>query len=206
MREAVFERIWRENLWGSPESRSGPGSEVERTAPFRAAFEAYLAELGPGVVYDAPCGDFNWMRHVMFPEGVTYIGADIVAPMIAELQRDFGSTVRRFEVADIVIDPPPVADVWLCRESLFHLSLDDCRTVIAHWRASAIPYFLTTSTPTVIVNSDIQAGEWRRLNMELDDFDLGRPIARFLDGSPRDVDKIIGVWAQAGVAQGARGR
>lgn len=196
-RGAIFERIWAENHWGSLESRSGLGSEVERTAPFRASLEAFLAQIGPGLLYDAPCGDFNWMRHVAFPAGMTYVGADIVAPMIMKLQREFGSATRRFQVADIVIDPPPPADVWLCRESLFHLSLDDCRAVIANWRASTIPYFLATSTPTVTQNTDIRAGDWRPLNMELADFDLGPPVARFSDGSPRDLGKIIGVWTRS---------
>jgi hypothetical protein len=193
-RSAIFEKIWTENHWGSAESRSGLGSEVERTVPFRASLEAFLAKIRIGPLYDAPCGDFNWMRHVKLPEGMTYIGADIVAPMISELQRDHGSNVRRFQVADIVTDPPPPANVWLCRESLFHLSLDECRTVIAHWRTSTIPYFLATSTPTVARNTDIKAGGWRPLNMELTDFDLGQPIAK-----SRDVDMVVGVGSQASV-------
>jgi hypothetical protein len=195
-RSAIFEAIWAENLWGSAESRSGPGSEIERTAPFRAALADFLVRVGARSLYDAPCGDYHWMRHVALPEGLAYIGADIVAPMIDALQRDHGGDGRRFVVADIVTDPPPVVDVWLCRESLFHLSLDEARRVIAHWRASPIAYLLATSTPTVTRNGDIRAGEWRPLNMELDDFDLGPPIARIPDGSPRDVHKVIGVWAR----------
>lgn len=193
-RSAIFEAIWTRNLWGSPESRSGPGSEIERTAPFRASLASFLTQVGARSLYDAPCGDYNWMRQVALPEGLTYVGADIVTPMIAELERDHGSDTRRFVVADIVTDPPPPADVWLCRESLFHLGLDDVRQVIAHWRASSIPYLMATSTPSVTHNTDIRAGDWRALNMELDDFDLGPPIARIPDGSPRDVHKVIGVW------------
>lgn len=195
-RSAIFEAIWADNLWGSAQSRSGPGSEVERTAPFRAALAGFLARVGARRLYDAPCGDYNWMRHVALPEGTAYVGADIVAPMIAQLQRDHGAEDRRFIVADIVTDPPPAADVWLCRESLFHLSLDEVRRVIAHWRASSIPYLLATSTPTVAANTDIRAGGWRPLNMELDDFDLGPPVSRIPDGSPRDVHKVIGVWVR----------
>ncbi|MBW8891788.1 MAG: hypothetical protein JF617_06385 [Burkholderiales bacterium] len=193
-RSAIFEEIWADNHWGSPESRSGPGSEVQRTAPFRAALEAFLVEIGARSLYDAPCGDYNWMRHVALPDGLAYVGADIVAPMIAELQSEYGSKRRRFIVADIVADPPPTADVWLCRESLFHLSIAESRAVIAHWRASAIPYFMATSTPTVTQNTDIQAGGWRPLNLELADFDLGPPMARIPDGSPRDLAKVIGIW------------
>ncbi len=196
-RGEVFQAIWAENIWGSPESRSGPGSEVARTAPFRAALEAFLAQTGACSIYDAPCGDYNWMRHVTLPSGMVYVGADIVGPMIAQLQAEHGSDDRRFMVADIVTDPPPPVDVWLCRESLFHLSLAETRQVIAQWRASTIPYFLATSTPTVTRNTDIRAGGWRQLNMELEDFDLGPPMIRIPDGSPRDVDKVIGVWTKS---------
>jgi hypothetical protein len=193
-RSAVFEDIWTRNLWGSEESRSGLGSEVVRTASFRSAFEAFLVEVGAGRLYDAPCGDFNWMRHVALPQGLAYVGADIVAPMIASLQAQYGGPDRAFLVADIVTDPPPQADVWLCRESLFHLGLAEIRAVIVQWRASGIPYFLATTTPTVTQNADIQAGGWRPLNMALADFDLGAPWAAIPDGSPRDPAKVVGVW------------
>jgi len=196
-RAAVFDAIWRRNLWGGTESRSGLGSGVARTAEFRAALEAFLSEIGCRSLYDAPCGDFVWMRHVRLPPGAVYIGADIVPGLIAEAQALYGQPGRWFRVADIVSQPPPAADVWLCRESLFHLSLAEGAAVLDHWRRSSIPWFLSTTTPTLGSNPDIVTGGWRPLNLERPPFGLPPPALRLPDGSERDPDKIVGAWRLA---------
>jgi hypothetical protein len=193
-RSAIFSSIWSNNAWSSAESRSGPGSEIARTAAFRAELEAFLVRVGAASIYDAPCGDFNWMRLTRLPPGAAYVGADIVAPMIEQLQREYGDERRRFALADIVEASPPPADIWLCRESLFHLSFDEIRRVLAHWRASPIPWFLATTTPTVSRNINIKTGSWRQLNMEIAPFDLGLAREYLFDGSPADPHKVVGVW------------
>ena len=193
-RAEVFARIWRENLWLGKESRSGPGSGVARTAVFRAALEAWLDETRPRRLYDAPCGDFHWMRLVRLPPGCDYVGADIVPEMIATLQAEFGRAGRDFVVADIVEDVPPAADAWLCRESLFHLPLADAQRVIANWRGSGIKWFLATTTTGVARNAEIAAGGWRLLNLEIEPFDLGPPLLRLPDAAAADPDKVVGVW------------
>ena len=193
-RSAVFTDIWRRDLWQGSESRSGPGSGVARTAPLRAKLEKLLEREQPRVFYDAPCGDFMWMQHVRMPERTHYVGADIVAPMIADVDNHFGAPNRVFRVADIVAAPPPQADIWLCRESLFHLPLEDALAVVSHWRASTIPLFLATTSPTVTHNADVATGGWRPLNLERPPFNLG-PAAEYLpDAAPTDPHKCIGVW------------
>ena len=192
-RSAIFTEIWRQHMWPG-ESRSGPGSGVARTAPLRAALEAFLEREQPRVLYDAPCGDFLWMQHVKLPDRAHYIGADIVAPMIAENEARYAAAGRAFRVSDIVAAPPPACDIWLCRESLFHLTLADAQTVIGHWRASAIPVFMATTSPTVTHNDDIATGGWRPLNLERAPFNLGPPSETLPDGAPADPHKVVGVW------------
>ncbi|NEX94363.1 class I SAM-dependent methyltransferase [Caulobacter sp. 17J65-9] len=197
-REAVFTEIWRDNGWGGAESRSGPGSGVARTEPFRAALEAFLARVRPRLVYDAPCGDWCWMRHVRLPEGAAYLGADIVSPMIAELNARDARPGVAFTTADVVAaDPPAEADVWLCRESLFHLTLADAVRVVERWRASKIEWFLATTTPTVGLNAEMTTGGWRRLNLALAPFPLGPPLEVLPDAAPADPAKVVGVWRRA---------
>ncbi|MBL8545676.1 MAG: hypothetical protein JNL81_04385 [Hyphomonadaceae bacterium] len=192
-RGAIFTEIWRKHIWPG-ESRSGPGSGVARTAPLRAALEAFLEREQPQLFYDAPCGDFLWMQHVKLPARTHYLGADIVAPMIKDLQRRYTTPARAFGVTDIVAAPPPACDIWLCRESLFHLTLTDAQAVIAHWRTSTIPIFLATTSPTVTENHDIATGAWRPLNLERAPFNLGPPSETLPDGAPADPHKCIGVW------------
>jgi hypothetical protein len=193
-RSAIFTEIWRRHVWEGGESRSGPGSGIARTAPLRAALEELLEREQARLLYDAPCGDFVWMSHLRLPAHTRYLGADIVAPMIAKNERLYAAPHRAFRVADIIAEPPPDADIWLCRESLFHFPLADAQTVIAHWRASSIPLFLATTSPTVTQNWDIQTGGWRPLNLERAPFDLGPPSEYLPDGAPADPHKCIGVW------------
>jgi hypothetical protein len=196
-RANVFTDIWARNGWQGTESRSGPGSGVARTAEFRAAFELFLERERPRTLFDAPCGDFVWMRHVHLPAGTAYVGADIVAPMIIANTKAYAREGVSFAVADIVdVTPPETADVWLCRESLFHLPLADAQRVIAQWRASSVRWFLATTTPTIMQNTDIAVGGWRPLNLELAPFSLGAPLERIPDGSPADPSKIVGAWRQ----------
>jgi hypothetical protein len=194
-RTEIFERIWRENAWKGTESRSGRGSGVARTAPLRTALEAFLDEVRPALLYDAPCGDFVWMAHVRLPAGTRYLGADIVPGLIAENLRRHSAPHRRFVVADIVTDPPPPdAEVWLCRESLFHLSFADALAALGHWRSSGVGWLLATTTPTVTANVDVPTGGWRRMNLAVAPFDLGPPLATLPDAAPTDASKVVGVW------------
>ena len=51
------------------------------------------ARGAPASLLDAPCGDFNWMRHVPLG-GVSYTGADVVPELIARNRRDYGRDGR----------------------------------------------------------------------------------------------------------------
>src|SRR3954469_18971771 len=83
--ERIFRHVYRNNIWGDPETVSGPGSGVARTAAFRDQFANLLIQLGTRSLLDAGCGDFNWMKEVQLPVG-QYFGIDIVPELIAKNQ------------------------------------------------------------------------------------------------------------------------
>jgi len=60
MMAGIFLAIYQANLWGSQESRSGPGSTLARAADFLPDLVALLRTLNTRVLLDAPCGDFTW--------------------------------------------------------------------------------------------------------------------------------------------------
>src|SRR4051812_27850000 len=62
--DAVFSDIYRNNSWGDAESVSGRGSTLARTEVIRRSLPGLLESVGARSLLDAPCGDFNWMRHV----------------------------------------------------------------------------------------------------------------------------------------------
>ncbi len=104
-----------DNHWGNGESLSGAGLMLEATA--RSACRASGPDHEPRhshFVFDAPCGDFHWFRHVELPAGVTYIGADVVDQPHAESNtRAYGNEIARFRSLDITSDPLPQADLCI---------------------------------------------------------------------------------------------
>ena len=60
----IFSRFYLKNSWANSESVSGEGSNLVQTSTIRRELEKLLAELNIRALLDAPCGDFNWIRHV----------------------------------------------------------------------------------------------------------------------------------------------
>jgi len=134
-----------------------------------------LAQFSIRTIYDAPCGDFNWMSMVdLETPQIDYRGADIVNFVIERNRARFSGPLRRFEVANIITAPFPDADLWICRDALFHFSYADIRLTLRHFVESNVKYILTTThipTPQ-FQNRDIPTGEYRPLDLFAPPFDL----------------------------------
>ncbi len=174
--EDIFSLYYRENAWGDPESVSGRGSTIENTENIRKELPVLLRKLGVRCMLDAPCGDFNWFRLVELPEGVRYLGGDIVEPMIVENQRKYGNALTSFSVINVIEDKLPDVDLWLCRDALNHLSNRDILKTLRNLLASNIRYFLVSTDPLCSRNEDIPTGSCRRLNLELPPFNFCKPV------------------------------
>ncbi len=127
----VFEGIMALNRWNGVESRSGPGSTLAYTQNLRPELARFVRESGVNSLFDAPCGDFHWMAEVEFPLNFDYFGGDVAPSLIDDLRVKQARPGRRFAVFDIVHDPFPPADLWLCRDCLFHLSRGECPKSLA---------------------------------------------------------------------------
>lgn len=197
----AFLDIYLKNGWRSDESRSGWGSEVNHTGPARRALAEILSSLKVKVFLDAPCGDFNWMRHVQLPDGATYIGGDIVEPLIDELKQKFESETYSFRVIDIAADVLPPADLWLCRDVLFHLPTLDVLSVLRNFASSSIPYLLTTTYDFPKKNDDVKPGGFRYINLRLPPFGLAEPIKKVDDFVAPAPPRYLGLWSRDQVAK-----
>lgn len=144
--ENMFTSIYTQHLWPGDETRSGEGSTLSYTASIRSALPEMFAKFGIKSVLDAPCGDFNWMRELMnsCPD-IDYTGADIVRPMIDQLQQSDTGINRRFVHLDITQDQLPTADLMISRDCWFHLSQELVGSVIRNFADSDIKYLLTTT-------------------------------------------------------------
>jgi hypothetical protein len=79
----VFTHIFETGHWQGPSSVSGAGSDQSQTAGISRALPDLVRAYGIESVLDLPCGDFHWMQRVELG-GATYIGADIVEPLVRQ--------------------------------------------------------------------------------------------------------------------------
>ena len=198
-REA-FTHIYRTNYWGGRESASGNGSSLASTELFRAEFAQLLHDRGVRRLFDAPCGDFHWMRLVSTPPGMGYIGADIVTDLIEECAHRFGDERHAFRVIDIIHEDHPTADLWLCRDGLFHFSEADIFATLARFLAAGTPWCLLTTHPYVMVNRDIRTGLYREMNLARPPFNFPEPELYLRDTPQGEKPRLLGLWSAGSVA------
>ena len=170
----VFAKIYKENLWRSIESVSGPGSAVHNTFEVVLGINSLIRELRIQSILDAPCGDFNWMKGIEL-RNIQYTGVDIVRELIAGNIIKYGGGSVRFVVMDICKDQMPIADLVLSRDCLVHFSYDHIHQALKNVIASGSTYFATTSFAYHKVNFDITTGDWRPLNLQIDPFRFPPP-------------------------------
>lgn len=162
--ESTFTYIYENNHWHGTDSVSGPGSSMAYTESIRKQLPEIFKYFSIKKVFDAPCGDFNWMQHVLPGTNVEYVGADIVRPLIERLNAEHRSDKVSFVHMDLTKDPYPKADLMICRDCIHHLSHKDAKALLNNFLKSKIPYLLTT-TFTGTVNTDIKTGDFRALDM-----------------------------------------
>ena len=201
--EDRFTQIYRLNYWGNGESVSGGGSTVSNTENLRRAlpnlFEAYSIHS----VFDAPCGDFNWMNLVIKDMEISYIGGDIVLPLIESNKIKFENRKTRFIQIDLTQHCFPSADLMICRDCLFHLSFFDTKAVIDNFVKSNIDYLLTTTyvNREGFSNHDIQTGYFRRIDLFSEPYNFPREAKfRISDWSPPDPEREMCLWSREQIA------
>jgi len=203
-RRRTFDLIYADNAWGSAESRSGVGSEQRYAAGYRLRLERCLAQRGLRRVFDAPCGDLNWMLPLVFSGAIDYVGGDIVGDLVAEIRRrQPGLDVREF---DLCSDTFPSADVWHCRDCLFHLSFADIGAALDRFVTSDIPWALiTTHRARWLKNVDVATGGWRYLDLERAPFGFP-PAETYLRDYRygRDFPRYVGLWSRRSIESAIR--
>lgn len=204
-RAEAFETIYRENRWRNAESVSGSGSAIESTGMMQGVLDRAIARTGARTLLDAPCGDFNWMRHIALPAGTQYIGGEIVGELAVKLQDEHGSAERRFVHLDIATDPLPDADLWLCRHVLFHLSNADIAAVLRNFARSNVGYLLADDFAFANNDADIQSGGFRFYNLRKPPFALPRPITTYAHFDPPEAPCDLALWSREQIARTVAG-
>ena len=164
-----FTEIYENNLWCSPESVSGGGSEMQNTKVIRRELPVLLQKFGIKSILDIPCGDWNWMKDVDLC-GASYIGADIVEPLIGLNKANY--TNIDFRVLDLINDTLPKVDLIFVRDCLGHLSNDNVSLALRNCQESGSKYLLATSFTKWDMNPDVENGGWKCINLMIPPFQL----------------------------------
>jgi hypothetical protein len=192
--EELFTYYFNTNKWGNKESLSGPGSSFSATEKIRKHLPNLLNELKVHTILDAPCGDYYWFKLISLPPDLEYIGGDIVNKVIDLNNKQFGNGQTRFIHLDILVDKLPEVEIWLCRDVLFHFSFNDVEKVFENLKNSRIRYFLSTTYPETNQNIDIETGDFRPINLEIEPFNLPVPLIYLDDSSADQPGKKLGLW------------
>lgn len=203
--EERFNWIYQNKYWGEGETTSGSGSTLAHTENLRRELPVLTKKLQIKVFLDAPCGDFAWMRHVLKDADFQYVGADIVAPIVINLQTKFGNDRIRFTHCDITKDRLPEADMMMCRDCLFHLCYADIAAALNNFLDSDIPYLLTTThiNKTGFQNRDIITGEHRLMDLFSAPFFFpADPAYRIKDWIMPKPEKEMCLWSREQILKG----
>ena len=196
----VFDFIYRNNMWGSSESHSGLGSQLDATDRLRSELPQVLQRIGCKTLLDVPCGDFSWLSKASLPIE-RYIGGDIVSAIVAKNTERYGVShpFAEFRVLDLTNDPLPSSDAILCRDCLVHLPFSSIINALRNIARSHIRYAILTTFIGDRVNVDIELGDWRPLNFEKPPFSLPPPELVIVEGCTEENgaynDKALGVWS-----------
>jgi 2-polyprenyl-3-methyl-5-hydroxy-6-metoxy-1,4-benzoquinol methylase len=195
--ERIFTEKYIKNSWMGSESKSGPGSSLHNNQKLLSMMYDFFKNSNIKSILDYGCGDFNWMKHFDFESIEKYLGVDIVEEMIIQNRENYETEKIKFKKLNIIDDYiKEKFDAILCKDVLFHLSYEDALSVIDNIKKSGSTYLLST-TFIDFINKDINTGQWRPINLEIEPFNLGEPIIiwkNIEDKKEGWITKSIGIW------------
>jgi SAM-dependent methyltransferase len=179
-RGETFQRIYRDGIWTqgiAGSIASGPGSSLDATAAVRRDLPELLNTVGARTLLDVGCGDQVWIAGVDLRQ--RYVGVDIVPEMIEENKRHYPE--RQYFCLDAVTADLPDADTVLCREVLFHLSLDDGMALLRNLARKRRKFLIATTDIVTMFNADVPSGDFRFLNLNKRPFNFPEPDLAIAD-------------------------
>jgi hypothetical protein len=190
-----FSKVYEQNLWGDPESRSGPGSRRDSGQAVHAisVLNTLCVEHGISSISDIPCGDFNWFHDFLYPNpGISYTGYDIVPDLITRNRRIFR---YNFDLLDVSSQIPPPADLIFCKDLFNHLIYRSIANSLLNMIASKSKFLLVSNNFNYIENVDLIDNVNTQTEHGSRHFDL--TLAPFYFPTPIWNDHYLGFWLLA---------
>lgn len=184
LRKKIFKYIYDSGYWidykiESSQSRSGKGSNYERSLFLKNSLISYFKKNKIKNIVDIGCGDFNWMNDLLKKiDYETYLGVDIVEKLIKDNNKKFGNKKIKFLCKDIVKDDLNFienCDFVLIRHVLIHLKNENINKVFKKINNINFKYLGVTSDPKITQNKDLKTeGRYRDINLLIEPFNLNK--------------------------------
>jgi len=202
----IFSNIYENWGFGGDESRSGPGSTLVETAKIREEIKSLITKYNIRTVVDIPCGDFNWMKEIVY-RFEKYTGGDIV-PTAIENNKKYENKIINFIEFDLTDDQEiPEADLLIVRDVIGHLPLELGKRAVNKIINSKCKYLLSTTWYNLHdeqyyknhINSEVSTGRFYPVCLLSNPFNLPRPELYLeedvvVDGHDTGVRKGLGFW------------
>lgn len=188
-----FTTIYETHSWVDDQSRSGGGSNLYATEKIRQTLPGLFVKYGVRSLLDIPCGDFFWFKEMKLDLD-SYIGGDIVIPLIASVAEKYTSPTRSFRVIDLTKDVLPECDLILVRDCFIHLSYELIFAALRNITRSKIRYLLTTHQADLAANVDIETGSARPINLRCRPFEFPAAIELIDDYAEGLTPHQLGLW------------
>lgn len=130
--EDTFTRVYAEGWWGSKSDfDSGEGSEHSAfVEPYTELVQQFIRTHDIKVIVDLGCGDFRVGKRIVEPD-TTYIGVDVVRPLIQRNRSLFETHNISFQHCNLVDDQLPLGDLALVRQVFQHLSNAEIEEILS---------------------------------------------------------------------------
>jgi hypothetical protein len=188
-----FTTIYETHYWVDDESRSGGGSNLYATEKIRKAIPGLFLKYAVRSVLDVPCGDFFWFKEMNLGLD-SYIGGDIVVPLISSVAEKYTLPNRSFRVMDITKDLLPDCDLILVRDCFIHLSFEAIFAALRNILKSNIQYLLTTHFTDNLANADHEIGTFHAVNLCAHPFNFPPALELIDDFAKGAVPRQLGLW------------
>lgn len=184
--EETFSRIYESKHWSKDREKgtSGFGSTLEATVKYRAYLQKFLKSHDIHSVVDVGCGDWEFSQAINW-NGISYIGYDIVKPVIQKNQQKFSSANIQFVHCNAIESNLPSADLLICKDVLQHLPIGEILLLLSQF--DKFKYCLITNDvdPNTLTgdNIDIIRGSERSIDLSKSPFDLiGKKVLTYSTG------------------------
>lgn len=131
----IFSNIYKKNAWGGKKGEffSGTGSHNIHIDGYTNLMADFILENKVHSIVEIGCGDFNVSRGILDKLGdtdFTYIGYDVVKPLITRNNTLFGSPQIKFVYKDSSAGTIKSGDLLIIRQVLQHLNNNSIKQIV----------------------------------------------------------------------------